>query len=316
MSEAPVLVRFVQADAGHREPNSFLRLLVEEAAGRPTQVVDEATVEVDLQFTSVQLSRSDRAKRIGRRMWNQRPTSRDSVDSRWEWSNPPPEGPAQAHVWFTGENVRPPMGNWDGYLSFDTDPLNGKNAYCPLWWWSVGVLGKAYSPFMQPAPSIHDLMSARNPGPRRRGFAVAFINNPDPMRLHAIAALSRVGTVDVFGRAVGRPVSNKAEVARDYKFVLCFENDYYPGYVTEKAIEAWACGAIPIWWGSDPAGYLNPEAMIDVALLGGLREAAQRATDLASSEDAWASVAARPLIMRAPDLAPARDLLRRSLGLR
>ena len=41
-------------------------------------------------------------------------------------------------------------------------------------------------------------------------------------------------------------------VARNYRYFLCFENDLYPGYVTEKPIEAWASGSVPLWRGIDP----------------------------------------------------------------
>jgi hypothetical protein len=64
-----------------------------------------------------------------------------------------------------------------------------------------------------------------------------------------IDSLKSLGEIDVFGKAVSNPISYKDQVARDYKFIVCFENDLFPGYVTEKLIDAYKCGAIPIYWG-------------------------------------------------------------------
>ena len=47
-----------------------------------------------------------------------------------------------------------------------------------------------------------------------------------------------------YGRA-----ENKQETLREYNFVIAFENSDYPGYITEKIIEAFKAGAVPLYWG-------------------------------------------------------------------
>ena len=61
----------------------------------------------------------------------------------------------------------------------------------------------------------------------------------------------------------GQPVKNKIEFQEEYKFCIAFENTKFPGYVTEKIIEAWASGTIPIYYG-DPEieKYFNLKSMI------------------------------------------------------
>lgn len=309
----PLIVRYVHADPGLVRPDSFLSRLLASATERAVVVTADAKREVDVQFTSVQLPMTVKAGREVRILAH-RYVAKTSRDPRWETSNPAPSGTARAHVWFTGENVRPPAAPWDGILSFDLDPLGGRNAYLPLWWYSIGLLGSAQSIFTSRAPTVEELMSARDPGAARPKFTCAFINNPDPMRLHAIEALSAVGPVDVFGAAVGRPVPDKAQVARQYRFVLCFENDVYPGYVTEKAIEAWGTGAIPLWRGADPAGYLNPRAVINAASFPSLETFAEAVAKVDADASAWQEMAGAPLLTRAPELEPARELLRRLLA--
>lgn len=52
---------------------------------------------------------------------------------------------------------------------------------------------------------------------------------------------------------------------KDYKFVMAMENDCKDGYVTEKIINAFYSGAIPIYWGSNNINdFFNPESFINV----------------------------------------------------
>ena len=44
-----------------------------------------------------------------------------------------------------------------------------------------------------------------------------------------------------------------AELYKDYRFVVAFENDFYEGYVTEKLVIALASGAVPIYFGDGEA---------------------------------------------------------------
>ena len=310
----PVTVRYVDSDPGVASAESFLSQLVATSTERPVQVIQGSKQRVDLQFTSVQLPLTRKAAREASRAASRwLPRRPAGHDPRWQTENPQPRGDARAHIWFTGENLRPPVGPWNGYLSYDVDPLNGRNAYLPLWWQSAGVLGTAGSIFTSAMPSWQEMMQSRatrEPPPK---LACAFINNPEPMRFHAVRALSEVGPVDVFGSAVGRPVPDKAATARDYRFVLCFENDVYPGYVTEKPFEAWATGAVPLWRGSDPAGYLNPSAILNEVNYPNLAAFTEGVSRVNSDPATWATMASEPILTHEPDLEPAKALIRRVL---
>jgi hypothetical protein len=106
----------------------------------------------------------------------------------------------------------------------------------------------------------------------RNKFAVSFINNPQPLRFTAINELKKISEVDIFGRSVGNYIVNKIDTAKNYWFNLCFENDLYPGYVTEKILEAWLSQSIPLYWGDDRGGVLNPDAYINLAQFEDLKE--------------------------------------------
>lgn len=80
------------------------------------------------------------------------------------------------------------------------------------------------------------------------------------------AALSAHRPVDSGGRYannVGGPVADKLAFQRGYQFAIAYENSRDPGYVTEKIVDAFAAGAIPIYWG-DPEikKEFNPAAFV------------------------------------------------------
>lgn len=311
----PVRLSFRNALPLHTLRGSLLRSLVEEAAGTRSVVVQDDH-EADLVLVSDRFTVPKRALRSGRFLARRvvEELGMTRLDSRLSRSpHAAPDGvPA---IWFTQENERPPAGQWCGYLSFDLDPLGGRNAYFPSWWWLVDLLGaSAVDHFLGRSLNLAELTSPRTPQREgRTGFVCAFINNPTPTRMHAIRALQEVGQVDVYGRAVGRPVSSKMDVARWYRYVLCFENDVYPGYVTEKVFEAWATGAVPLWWGQDPAGYLNPSAIVNAATPATFANMVDTVAQLESSPSEWDAIVARPLLTREPDLTAAIEVVRRAL---
>lgn len=220
---------------------------------------------------------------------------------------------ARASIWFTGENVRPPVGDWDLTMSFDADTEAARNAYLPLWWFQFPELlapappGPIAAKRYAHLPALAECLSDRPPPAGSRSkFACAIIGNPEPVRLKAVEALQHIGQVDVLGRITGRPVDDKIAAMREYRFALCFENDVYPGYVTEKVIDAWTAGCIPIWNGLDPHGYINPAAVVNLAAVEGL-DALVAAVAAVEADRATASaLVTAPLLLREPSLAGAR----------
>lgn len=66
--------------------------------------------------------------------------------------------------------------------------------------------------------------------------------------------MSEYKKVDSGGRYrnnIGGAISDKLEFQKKYKFAIAFENTTYDGYATEKLVEAFEAGVIPIYYG-DP----------------------------------------------------------------
>lgn len=61
-----------------------------------------------------------------------------------------------------------------------------------------------------------------------------------------------------------KPIKNKLKTIANYKFAICFENVSYSGHITEKIIDCFVAGVIPIYIGApDIANYIPSGIFID-----------------------------------------------------
>ncbi|MHA1661093.1 MAG: glycosyltransferase family 10 domain-containing protein [Promethearchaeota archaeon] len=56
--------------------------------------------------------------------------------------------------------------------------------------------------------------------------------------------------IDLYGRGVN-PIKHKEDGLRDYMFSIAVENGKYNDYFTEKILDCFAMGTIPVYWGCD-----------------------------------------------------------------
>jgi hypothetical protein len=61
------------------------------------------------------------------------------------------------------------------------------------------------------------------------------------------------------------PVGRKLEILRKYKFSICYENARdIPGYITEKIIDCFTAGCVPVYWGAPNIGdHVPTSAFVD-----------------------------------------------------
>ena len=286
------------------DPEAFFMPLIRGAVGSAEVV--PTTGPCDLEIVSV-FREPEPATGVRRLL---RPITPPLLDRR-QPAEPgiSPRDDARVSIWFSGENVRPPQGPWDRYWSFEATSQVGRTQHLPLWWLlfpellapirvehsAENRLGRELRIAEVMSPRVSDIA-------QRPKFACMFTSGPEPMRMRVAEALSSLGEVDVYGQLTGRAVATKQEVARDYQFMICLENDAYPGYVTEKAFDAWACGTIPIWGGIDRDGDLNPQALINVHAETSLDSVVQRVGALLADADELTAMAQRPLLVRRPSL--------------
>lgn len=98
--------------------------------------------------------------------------------------------------------------------------------------------------------------------------------NPNQLiRTGFVEELLKAGLVDCggphlnnMGYVVPRQGGHTAKInfIKDRPFNIAFENGTYPGYVTEKILNAFYANVVPVYWGSTTvARDFNPEAFID-----------------------------------------------------
>lgn len=205
-------------------------------------------------------------------------------------------------IWWTGENVRPPFQEgYDLFVSFDRDNLSKKNIFFPLFY-SELLFPNRDSFFRLGAklPEAAELTRPRS-GNLANSFVCAFINNPEPTRLRAVEYLAKYGQAQVFGKISSNPTPQKIRASQGFKFVLCFENDLFPGYITEKLLDAYLCGAVPLYWGDlGEEPHINRKAFINAKDFSSLEEFARYVGNL--SDEEYRRIHSEPLLNSLPNV--------------
>jgi len=285
------------------KPTNFLVPLLEETLNVRVRITRPQ--HAALVFTSVYESFVD--------IWKRRLLTRGTSPALPQPFRQLQEGGKQ--VWITGENIRVPYSGYDLAISFDSDTYEGLNVYWPYILenlnWGFGSDSSTTTLINTrgvPLTNPEELAKERDHTVSDRDrFVCAFVGNPEPVRLRAIEELRKFGKVDVFGTAVGKPVKSKFEVARNYKFMLAFENDVYPGYVTEKPLESYACGCIPLWRGIDREDLMSPEAYINALDYQDLAAFAHGVHELTVDSDRLDRTASTALFNTIPSLGPLKS---------
>lgn len=162
-------------------------------------------------------------------------------------------------ILYTGENQFPDFNLYDYAIGFEYMELGDRYLRFPC-----GLQSN----------SIVDSMLAKcqfnnNDLKQKTGFC-SFVysnNNASPERKIFFDLLSSYKQVSSGGRYmnnIGGAVRDKLAFQKQFKFVIAFENCSYPGYTTEKIVQAFAADAIPIYWGDplvikdfNPASFIN-----------------------------------------------------------
>lgn len=176
-------------------------------------------------------------------------------------------------IFYTGENVIPDFNLFDYCIGFDELSFGDRYIRVPNY-----SMNPKYEQDIR-------LLKMRHTNANRNGSARKFCGtvvsngNADPMRDRILDELSKYKTVDSGGRYrnnIGMPngVPDKLEFQKNYKFALAIENTSFSGYTTEKLVEAFAAGGVPIYWGDPDVGrYFNEKAFINIMSYPSLEEA-------------------------------------------
>ena len=190
-----------------------------------------------------------------------RPEDADIVFTSVFGTTPPPD--RKRAIAVIGENVRPNYAFYAYSFSSDFDSYYGHNCRIPVWYWYI-----AWPHLIPHRPTGLDnhhgyeepvdldlLLKPRDKWREIRAhprFACFVANNAELHRMHSVTALQTIGVVDIYGGVARRPwKESKYTLLPHYRFNVCFENSAFPGYYTEKPLQAWVGQCIPLYY-ADP----------------------------------------------------------------
>jgi hypothetical protein len=155
-------------------------------------------------------------------------------------------------IYFSGENDVPDFNLCDYAIAFHYIAFEDRYFRLPLY--------TLYDCFEKISDSELNLNnSAMLLNRKFCNFVVSNSKGADPIRELFFRKLCQYKKVDSGGKLfnnIGKPVTDKLEFIKDYKFTIAFENSSASGYTTEKLIEPLAAQSIPIYWG-------NPNVHLD-----------------------------------------------------
>jgi hypothetical protein len=162
-------------------------------------------------------------------------------------------------IYFTGENMEPDYNECDFALTSNHRENDPKHFRWPY--------------YAQILPDPTTLIKPANYDPAailaaKKKFCCFIASNPRaPERNRFFKMLRRHKPVDSGGRhfnTLGYVVKDKLAFAGDYKFIVAFENSRWPGYTTEKIVDAMLAGGLPIYWGNPEVGRdFNPRSFVN-----------------------------------------------------
>jgi tRNA(His) 5'-end guanylyltransferase len=255
-------VRYSDFWPGFDPSNCLFTHVLRRVTGKPITVVKNPEVMVDLQIDSSFIFSDLKSKTFARAkgMTSRRSYLEYVAKSEFGY-RPGIANRSLKSLWYTGENIRLPSREYDGYLSFEKSDALINNLYLPYWFlrMNFGYPNPEYE--ITPSPAV---LSNKRKAIKREYSTCTFTSTGNPARLRLIDLVNKKMSVDSFGDYFNKKVASKLEVSSRYGFQICTENDLYPGYVTEKLQEAWTARNVPIWSGIFIDEVFNREAIIDV----------------------------------------------------
>jgi len=295
------------------EPENFLFTKVLKSLNSAIQIeiVHNPTLPVDLEirsvftFSSLQEKLFVRSKAtISQNLLNDY-VNRANFGYRSQYLTP-----AKKRLWYTGENLRPPQGIFDGTISFDRTDQKANNLFFPFLYLGIDWYGQSKDRELSVTPE--SLTQRRKIRGDQELKACSFATNKVSERQRLVKITNIFFEVEEYGRSVNRFVSSKSRVAEKFVFQICNENSYYPGYVTEKLLESWKIGNIAIWSGGTVSDIpLNPNSYVDCSLL--TESEIEKKLSLLD-QDKIAEMLSAPFMNLAPSITPLEEYFRETIG--
>lgn len=203
-------------------------------------------------------------------------------------------------IHINAEYEFPDYNTYDYVIGMVDCEQNERYLYYPIYMWRDGT-----SKYFDLAMEKHK----KECNPKNKLFCNQLISNSiicDPYRFQIYRELSKYKKVDSAGSyehnvpfEIGLTPEDKLEFSKNYKFSLAVENTSRKGYVSEKIIEAWAAGTIPIYYGAeDIAEIFNEEAFINCGKAENIQEVIQKIEMIDQNDALYTKMMGEPIVRK------------------
>ena len=222
---------------------------------------------------------------------------------------------------FIGENIRPDYAKYAYSLSFDYDTYGGRNHRLPLWFarlaWDgfnkkarrVGSNNHGFEPLIPIKPL---LQKRKLDLTLKKEFCVMVASKAEGLRLSLFNGISQHKQVHGYGNMFSQPLrKSKFDILPEYKFCLCPENSIYSGYTTEKLLDAYAGGTVPVYSGELGTDHdFNRNAFLNYYNTQDVEELVQSIKKYDEDDIEYHEIYQEPLLLKEPKLDDAIDFVR------
>lgn len=209
-------------------------------------------------------------------------------------------------IFFTGECQTPDFNECDYAIGFDRLQFGDRYARIPLY----NILH--YKPEFK---RLSNRKAITNEDIANRDFCSFVVSNCFAQDNRAVffdklSAYKQVASGGRYRNNIGGAVRDKKDFLRHYKFNIAFENCSHDGYATEKIMEAFAAGVVPIYYG-DPriAEDFNPKAFVNAHDYPSFDEVIERVKEIDSDDELYLQMLNEPIVQPNADVAELKDFL-------
>ena len=197
-------------------------------------------------------------------------------------------------IFYTGECVVPDFNLCDYAIGFEQMTYGDRYIRVPL-----------YQLFQYKA-ALQAAVERSTESSTERAFCSFVCSNDSGMgqRQQIFDLLSQYKKVDSGGRFlnnIGGPVADKFEFDKKHKFSIAFENCIAEGYTTEKIIQAFAAGTIPIYLGNPSiVKEINPKAFVNCQDFSSLQEVVEHVIRIDTDDMLYRKMVQEPVFVGSP----------------
>ena len=193
-------------------------------------------------------------------------------------------------IYYTTEDLAPDFNACDYAITFEWMQYGDRHFRLPLYYYYPNICELMEQKHLQPFAELK--------AQKTRFCSITVSNgNRHPMFIRLFEAFEGVDSGGKWRNNVGGPVKSKLDFDRSHKFSIVCENTAHSGYTTEKLVEAFAAGCIPIYWGDpDVAKVFNPKAMINVSDFDSLTALVDYVHKVDSDDALWQEMVAQPAL--------------------